>query len=104
MDGTSPKESRRRNTDRGWLCTLALRASQLWDFIDKRDIDKHFVSIVILFGTFKVTKWAMEFAYFHAETGGIEAAAIIAAVLAPYMALQAAAVAWYFKARSNGDS
>ena len=34
-----------------------------------------------------------------AERPGLESAALIAAVTGPYMALQAAAIAFYFKAR-----
>ena len=74
--------------------------SQLWEWIDERDIDKHLLSIVILLGTFKVTSWAMGFAEMVKSQSGIEVAAIIAAVTAPYMALQAAAIAFYFKART----
>jgi hypothetical protein len=89
----------RRATDRGALCWIAARASQAWDWVDARDIDKHAVSLAILYGTASVTKWAMRFAE-HGDRPGIEIAAIIAAVVAPYMALQAAAIAWYFKART----
>ena len=88
----------RRSDDRGALCWLAMRASQTWDWIDNRDIDKHALSVAILAGTLFVTRWAMHYAESSARPG-LEVAAIIAAVLAPYMALQAAAIAWYFKAR-----
>lgn len=86
------EEPRRRSEDKGWL-------TRSWDWVDERDIDKHIVSLAILYGTIVVTNWAMRFA----ETGarpGIEIAAIIAAVSAPYMALQAAAISFYFKSRS----
>jgi len=78
-----------------------MRCSQTWDWIDKRAIDKHVVSIVILYGTWIVTDWAMGFAAATsiAERPGLESAALIAAVTGPYMALQAAAIAFYFKAR-----
>lgn len=92
-------EPRRRRGDDGILCLIALRASQFWDFIDKRDIDKHAVSLAILFGTVKVTTWGMHFAEQFSWRPGVELAAIIAAVLAPYMALQAAALGFYFKSR-----
>jgi hypothetical protein len=88
-----------RATDGGWLCWIALRMSELWNFIDARDLDKHAVSVVILLGTMKVTEWAMAFAGAHPDKSGVEVAAIIASVLVPYNALQAAAIAWYFKAR-----
>lgn len=90
----------RRGEDRGWLCWLAMRLSQLWDWVDKRQVDKHVVSLCILYGTISVTTWAMEYAK-HGDRPGLEVAAIIAAVLFPYNALQAAAIAWYFKARSE---
>ncbi len=89
----------RRRDDGGWLCWVAARASQAWDWIDARDIDKHAVSLIILAGTWKITAWAMDFAATHGEKSGIEAAAIIAAVGAPYMALQAAAIHFYFQSR-----
>ncbi|WP_294768641.1 hypothetical protein [uncultured Rhodoferax sp.] len=74
--------------------------TRIWDWIDKRDIDKHVVSIVILYGTKIMTSWAMAFAVAHADKPGIEIAAIIAAVTGPYMALQAAAIKFYFDSRS----
>ena len=84
-------QPRNRSDDRGLI-------ARAWNWIDDRDIDKHGVSLLILWGTWAVTRWAMHFA----ETGerpGLEVAAIIAAVTAPYCALQAAAIGFYFKAR-----
>jgi hypothetical protein len=89
---TKPAEQRRRSEDKGWL-------TRAWDWIDQRDIDKHIVSLIILAGTAHVTLWAMH----YAETGnrpGLEVAAIIAAVTAPYMALQGAAIKFYFASRT----
>jgi len=54
------------------------------------------VSLAILAGTIQLTLWAEHFA----ETGnrpGLEVAAILAAVFAPYMLLQGAALNWYFR-------
>lgn len=73
---------------------------QLWDWIDKRDIDKHTLSVGIFYGTIKLTEWAMVYASSHPDKPGIEIAAIIAAVTAPYMGLQAAAIKYYFDART----
>lgn len=92
------KALRRRRDDGDLLCLIAMRMSQAWDFIDKRDIDKHLISLAILAGTIIVTQWAMEFAYWSSRPG-IEVAAIIAAVVGPYSALQAAAIAFYFRSR-----
>jgi hypothetical protein len=93
-------EQHRRATDKGLLCWVALRFADLWDWIDKRDIDKHLVTVFIMFGTWKLTEWAMGYAMSQHMKTGVEVAAIIAAVTAPYMALQAAAIAFYFKART----
>ena len=75
-----------------------------WKWFDDTDIDLWAVSVVILFGTWRITAWAMDFAtgvYSSATTemSSIGMAAIIAAVSAPYMALQAAAIGFLFKAR-----
>lgn len=94
--GRPAPEPIRRKTD-GWFGWL----TRLWDWVDARDVDKHIVSIVIIFGTFKITQWAMDYAEIYAEKPGLEVAAIIAAVLAPYMALQAAAIKFYFEARQT---
>ena len=83
--------TRRRSADAGWF-------ARFWNLIDDRDVDKHAVSLVVLYGTWVVTRWAMHFAEVGARPG-LEVAAIIAAVSAPYMALQAAAINYYFKAR-----
>ena len=91
----SEEDQRRRSEDKGWL-------TRGWDWIDERNIDKHAVSIVILWGTWRVTEWAMAYAAIEADRTGIEVAAVIAAVMAPYMALQAGALKWYFDARKNG--
>tara|TARA_R110000868_G_C10592522_1_gene739725 strand:+ start:374 stop:664 length:291 start_codon:yes stop_codon:yes gene_type:complete len=91
--------SHRRASDVSWTCRCAQRASEVWDWIDKRDIDKHIVSIGIFYGTIRVLDWAMTFAIDHDWMGGLEMAAVIAAVLAPYMALQGAAIKWYFESR-----
>jgi hypothetical protein len=84
----------RRSTDK-W----AGRFSAFFDWVDNRDVDKHAVSLLILFGTVDLTRWAQHFAE-HGDRPGLEVAAIIAAVVAPYMALQTAAIAFYFKARA----
>lgn len=73
--------------------------SKAWDWIDKRDIDKHLLTMGIFWGTVKLTEWAMAFATANPAKAGIEVAAVIAAVTAPYMALQAAAIKYYFESR-----
>ena len=83
----------RRSTD-GFVGALG----RFWDWIDSRDIDKHVVSLAVLAGTYQITQWAMTFAR-TCDKPGIEVAAIIGAVTAPYMALQVAAIKYYFEAR-----
>jgi hypothetical protein len=87
----------RRKTD-GWFGWL----TRLWDWIDQREIDKHLVSVMVLYGTMIVTQWAMGFAEAQSGMGrsGVEIAAIIAAVLGPYSILQAAAIKFYFDNRT----
>ena len=85
-------EPRRRSEDTGWI-------TRAWDWIDARDIDKHFVSLAILGGTIRISEWAMTYASAETDKSGLEVAAVIAAVTAPYMALQAAAIGFYFRAR-----
>lgn len=79
---------------------MALRAGQFWDFIDRRQIDAHVVNAITLFGTIKITSWAMNFAE-HADRPGIEVAAILGAVGLPWAGLQAAMVKFVFDARRN---
>lgn len=98
--GLPQPEPRRRAADGGTLCWIALRLADLWDFIDKRDIDKHAISAVVLWFSFRITEWAMHFVTTHPEKSGVEAAAVIAAVLLPWSGVQAGAIAWVFKARS----
>jgi hypothetical protein len=74
-----------------------MKVTFLWDWIDNRQIDKHLVSIAVLYGTWRLTEWAMIFATSHPDVNG---AAVIAAVTAPYAALQGASIKFYFEARN----
>ena len=101
QNDSKPEPPRRRRTDSalGQVIDYCVSA---WDFIDRRDIDKHAVSLAVLWGTWTLTVWAMEYSatFFTTTKSGIEVAAVIAAVTAPYLALQAAAIKWYFESRS----
>lgn len=90
------EERTRRAGDGGILCRVARVAGLAWDWIDKRAIDKHVLSVGIFAGTYHVTKWAMAFA--DTSTGSDDAL-VIGAVMAPYMVMQAAALKFYFEAR-----
>lgn len=94
-------EHRQRATDQGFLCVIALRAGQFWDFVDKRNIDKFVVSAIVLFGTIKITEWAIHFVDLHPDKPGLEVAAIIGAVLVPWSALQGAAIKFFFDSRDK---
>jgi hypothetical protein len=91
----------RRESD-PWTYKIARPFTLAWDWIDKRQVDKHAVSLAILWGTWRLTEWAMAYAAVSSIAGknGVETGAVIAAVTAPYMMLQAAAIAFYFKART----
>lgn len=88
----------RRRTD-GWFGWL----TRLWDWVDARQIDKHVVSVAVMYGTVNVTAWAMQFAEAQSLLGrsGTEIAATIAAVLGPYSLLQAASIKFYFENRTT---
>ena len=73
--------------------------TRFWDWVDDRQVDKHLISLAILYGTKAMTDWAMAFASSHSGENGMAIAAIIAAVTGPYMALQAAAIKFYFESR-----
>lgn len=72
---------------------------RFWDWVDARQIDKHVVSAAVLWGTIRVTEWAMTYASASNGRPGLEVAAIIGAVTAPYMVLQGAAIKFYFGSR-----
>ena len=75
--------------------------TRFWDWVDGRDVDKHIVCIVVLYGTKVLSDWAMAFAQMHADKSGLEISAVIGAVTGPYTLLQGAVIKWYFEARSK---
>ena len=94
-------KEQRRADDGGWLCQVAHRASQGWDWFDLRQIDSHVVAIAVLYLTFDLATWAMDFADNHPDMDGLKMAAIIAAVLGPWTFLQGAVVKFYFETRKG---
>lgn len=91
-----PREDspRRRRAD-AWHA----RVGAFWDWVDKRDIDTRLISLVVLWGTVEVTRWAMGYAAEHSEKAGTDIGLIIAAVTAPYCFLQGAALRFFFESR-----
>lgn len=79
---------------RAILCWLAQRASEAWDFIDKRDIDKHVITWTVLVMTWEVAKWAMAYAD---ESSDNNIALNIAAVTAPVAGLATFVMKWQFE-------
>ena len=94
-------ESPKRRVMDSFLCRLAFYGKSPWDFVDKRQIDAYAVSLLILWGTVRVTDWAMGFVDAHPEVDGLKSAAVIAAVMTPLSAMQAAALKFLFEARSK---
>ncbi len=91
----------RRADDRGFLYGLALRASQAWDWIDQRDIDKHIMAWAVFVMTYYIVFWSLEYIWAHPDKPGLEVGAIIAAVMVPWAPVQAAVIKWYFEARTD---
>lgn len=90
----------RRAEDRGVLGCLAKRFSQCWDWVDRRQIDAHVVSFVVLWISIKITFWAMSYAQ-EGNRPGLEVAAIIAAIVGPWAALQGAVIKFVFATRQG---
>ena len=82
------------------LCRIARVAGLFWDFVDKRDIDKHAMAWVIVAGTVKLTYWSVAFAAASSRPG-TDVAAIIAALWVPWSGVQAIVVHWYFDSRTS---
>ena len=81
------------------LYQLARLASLFWDFVDERDIDKHFMAWSVFGVSVHLMVWSAHFAI-TSQRPGLDIAAILGAVWAPWNIVQAAVVAWYFRARS----
>lgn len=97
---TTPTPTRRAE-DRGIWCTIARRASEVWDFVDKRDIEKYAVAVAILYATYMTLEWSFAFAERHMDKSGIELAAVIAAIIGPWSAVTAGVIKWLFDARTE---
>jgi hypothetical protein len=87
--------------DGNFWCRAAYHGSEFWDWIDKRQIDAHCYSLLILYGTVKVSLWCMDYAGVHADKPALEIAAVIAAIMTPWTALQAAAIKFLFETRTK---
>lgn len=82
------------------MCWIALRFAQFWDFVDKRDIDKHLMAWATFGMTFYMLDWTLDFIYSHPDKPGLDVGAIVAAYMVPWTPMQAAVIKWYFESRS----
>jgi hypothetical protein len=100
MDNPTPERPHTdRPGDHGFWCIVARRASDTWDFIDKRDIDKHtLVWAVYALAGYSVY-WSMEFVWAHPDKPGLEVGAIVTAVNLPLSWVLAKVTDFYFRAR-----
>lgn len=80
---------------------IAVALSAFWDWVDKRDIDKHVMSWAVFAVTVCLLVWSCHFAI-NSPRNGTDVAAILAAVWGPWNLVQAAVVNWYFQ-RARGD-
>lgn len=92
---------RRRADDGGWACWLAKRLSETWDFVDRRDIDKHVTAWAVFGMTFYLGDWVLDYVFAHPDKPGLEVAAIVTAIMLPWTPVQAAVIKWYFEARTE---
>jgi hypothetical protein len=108
------EQPRHRATDSGWLCLVALRGSQFWEWVDNRDVDKHLAAWGIigflLHGTWQLRNWGTDFLdrWLAAEQSGhmiqgSEVALAVGAVLAPWATVLSVVIPLvlsnYFRAR-----
>jgi hypothetical protein len=92
--------SLRRSGDQGFWCRAAKRASDFWEFIDKRQIDVHLMAWSAFSMTGYVVYWSMEFVWAHPDKPGLEVGAIVGALMLPITPVMAKIVDLYFKARN----
>lgn len=88
----------KRAGDKGWLCWLAVRFADMWDFFDRRNIDLHATLIVTLVITIRVMEWAMDFGTDYPEYSETKVALVIGAVIGPWALMQTAMFAFYTNA------
>jgi uncharacterized membrane protein len=80
---------------------MAATAGQLWDWFEKRNIDKHIGAIAIFGITVMITNWAMGYANAHPEKSGVDIGAIIASLTAPWSFAQTFALKYWFESVSK---
>ena len=89
----------RRLTDQGALGHVIAGLVAFWDWVDRRQLDAWGVLIFSLVMTVRVLEWGIDFADSHPDMDGLKTAAIITAIVAPWVTMQAALVKFHFDAR-----
>ena len=84
----------------GFWCVVAQRCRDVWDWIDKRDIDKHVASWAVFYATWHIVTEIIKYIQANPAKSGVEIGAIVAALMVPWSSLQGFALKWYFEARS----
>lgn len=87
----------RRDSDQGVWCTLALRFSQLSDFIQDRNIDKQMLVYVVIAMTLYSVYWSMEYVWEHPEQSGTDVGLKLAAITLPLTWIVPKLIESYFK-------
>lgn len=85
-----------RAGDRGFWCAVARRFSDVWDFLDRRDIFEHALTIWTLYMVERYTVWCMHFAESHPDMDGLKMAAILGAVGLALMAFATPVAKFWF--------
>lgn len=103
-----PRNWKKRASDGGFLCRFARVLSLGWDWIDRRDVDKHVMAwavfIFTIAGTWYLIDWTLDYAYTHPEKSGVELGLIVAAYMVPWngvLAVLTFVIKWYFERKDS---
>jgi hypothetical protein len=86
----------RRPGDHGFWCVVARRATDVWDFLENRDIFEHLLTVWTLYMVERYTVWCMHFAEAHPDMDGLKMAAILGAVGLALMAFATPVAKFWF--------
>ena len=91
----------RREADH-WSYWVRLPFILLWDFIDNRAIVRRVSFIFVIYMTYLVLDWAMDFANNNPDMDGLKMGAVLGAVMTPWSIMQAAIFKFYSDDRATG--
>ena len=75
--------------------------ARFWNWVDKHQADRQIAFYFTLWMTYQIVDWAMNFVDIHPDKPGLETAAILAAVMTPWSAFQAAVFKFYSENRES---